>query len=73
MAQNIKDASFIDIKGKWRYGNNHIGIDLAEIDRHNHFRIWIYPFEITLIGSFKQIGFGIKIFKLNFSVNVSIL
>ena len=73
MALEIKDANFIDIKGKWRYGNKYIGIDLAQIDGHDHFRIWIYPFEITLIGSFKQIGFGIKIFKLNFSVNVSIL
>jgi len=73
MALDIQDANFLEIKGKWKYGNEYIGTDLTEIDGVNYLKVILYPFEITLISSFKNIGFGLKIFKVNFSFNISAL
>ena len=73
MALDIQDADFLEIKGKWKYGNKYIGTDLTEIDGVNYLKVILYPFEITLISSFKNIGFGLKIFKVNFSFNISAL
>ena len=73
MALDMKDANFLEITGKWKYGNEYIGTDLTEIDGVNYLKIILYPLEITFISSFKNIGFGLKIFKVNFSFNISSL
>ena len=71
MALDMQNANFLEIKGKWKYGNKYIGTDLTEIDGVNYLKVILYPLEITFISSFKNIGFGIKIFKINFSFNIS--
>jgi|TARA_Y100000296_G_scaffold65893_1_gene77719 hypothetical protein len=72
MMENV-EMKILTMQPKWKYYifKGIVGIDLAEIDKSNHLRMWVYPIKISFITSMKILGITIEILSFAFSVTLS--